>query len=151
MRSFLRRAPALLVALLPLCLFIGSVLGQQVTTTAGLPSLGSTNTWTSAQTFSPPILFVGAAPTIVASSCGTGSPVVATGSNVIRGTVTEGTLSSGCQLTFPGTFPSAPSCVVGGLTAFTIGGSAAIAAGVVTLTVVNASLSGSSFSYVCFW
>ena len=84
----------------------------------------------------------GIAPTL--SACGT-SPSI-TGAMDTRGTVTEGTASTGCVITFNVQFSPAPVCTVtspGGfaLTSYSVSTSA--------LTLVNASSPGNTYSYVC--
>jgi hypothetical protein len=96
---------------------------------------------------------IGTAPSIVASSCGTGSPAVTTGSTDVRGSFTEGTLGAGCQLTLANPYPSVPFVVASskGGTAFAVAVSAAISGTTVTITFVNASLTGAQVTYQCFW
>lgn len=87
---------------------------------------------------------LGTAPTV--SSCGTGSPTVASGSTDVAGRLTEGTSAAGCTLTFANAFATAPFCTVTSQTqlaafAFTVSTSA--------ITITNTSTSGDVIAWVC--
>ncbi len=80
------------------------------------------------------------------SSCGS-SPAIATGSSDMAGEITEGSVATGCTITFAKAFASAPFCTVteqAGLAAsYTISTSA------ITITNIGA-LSSTKLNYQCF-
>ena len=81
----------------------------------------------------------------VVSACGT-SPSLSSTASDTHGTVTEGTTSTGCVVTFNKSYATAPDCVVTSPT-----GSALTSYSVTTtaLTLVNASASGNKYTYMC--
>ncbi len=118
----------------PLTLKGGSTAGVQV-------SSGPLSTGKLYGSSSPPAL----------SACGTGSPSLSTGANDVHGKITEGTTATGCVLTFVQAFTNNPDCVVtapDGIAA-TSYSTASGGAGSAKLTIVNASATGDTFTYVC--
>ncbi len=83
------------------------------------------------------------------SSCGTGSPAVATGSTDVAGKITEGTTATGCTLTFKNSYTNVPFCTCTGETS----GVAAVLVGchatATTLVLENASATADTYTYVC--
>lgn len=100
-------------------------------------------------TLSGPLIFSGPSPSV--ANCGAGATIL-TGSTDQRGVITEGTLATGCQIILAGTYSTLPfSCVVTAFTAVNMGAQPTISGSTVTLTIVNASLSGTQASYICLW
>ncbi len=83
------------------------------------------------------------------SSCGTGSPAMATGSTDQSGQVTEGTTATGCTVALKQTHSAAPFCTC---TIQTVGG-VAVACSVVpstsALVFTNASATGDKVMWTC--
>lgn len=86
--------------------------------------------------------------TTALTSCGTGSPSIATGSTDVGGQFTEGTTAAGCTMTFKGTYTNSPFCVCtakgAAATACDASGSTAT-----SLVVTNASATGTVITYWC--
>lgn len=85
------------------------------------------------------------------SACGTGTPTMAAGSTDVAGQFTEGTTTSGCTLTFAGTYTRMPWCIC---TATTSGGATTDvdcgkATTSTTMVVANASATGDVITYHC--
>lgn len=85
------------------------------------------------------------------SACGTGTPTMAVGSTDVAGQFTEGTTTSGCTLTFAGTYTRMPWCTCTGTTS---GGAATnVDCGkgttATTMVVANASATGDVITYHC--
>lgn len=81
------------------------------------------------------------------TSCGGGSPVLATGSTDTAGQITEGSTATGCVMAFGATYGTgkAPFCTCNATTNITVGCSTTATA----LTIVNTSASGDVINYRC--
>lgn len=88
------------------------------------------------------------------SGCGTGAPVMSGGSNSVSGTITEGTTTTGCTITWTNNAGVAtprvgiPVCIVtaraAALTTYFLTGS-----GLTGLQVTNGSATGLQVDYLC--
>lgn len=81
-----------------------------------------------------------------ASSCGT-SPAVASGSSDAQGVVTEGTVATGCVVTFATAYATSPSCTVTSEAGLPI--AYAVTTSAITITNGASALSGTKFHYLC--
>lgn len=79
------------------------------------------------------------------TSCG-GSPTISSGSTDISGTVTEGTVATGCVIPFKNTHTVVPNCVVMSQTGLTF--SYTVSTTAITITNIGA-LSSTNISYNC--
>lgn len=97
-----------------------------------------------------PLIFTGAGP--VLSGCGGATTAVA-GSNSARGSITEsGVLTVGCTITFSGTYPSAPFCVVNSSNGASLSSAVTSLTGsTAALVITNVGLTGARFNYLCDW
>lgn len=82
----------------------------------------------------------------VLSSCGT-SPTLGSGSSDAQGFVTEGSVATGCTITFGAAYAAAPSCLV----TFRSGLSASYTTSTTALTITNiGALSSTGMDYQCW-
>lgn len=79
------------------------------------------------------------------SACGTG-PAITTGSTDTAGEITQGTISTGCVITFAAAYPRAPFCTVTSEAGLAF--SYVSAAGTITITNIGA-LSSTKANYIC--
>lgn len=87
---------------------------------------------------------LGTAPAL--TSCGSGSPTTNTQANDHKGTITEGTTATGCIATFHTAYATAPDCVVTSPSGAVL---TSYSTSTTALTLVNASATGDTFTYVC--
>lgn len=80
------------------------------------------------------------------SSCGGGSPAVDSTASDVAGTVTEGTTATGCTVTFFKSYQTAPHCIVTSPGGFAL---TSYSTSTTALTLVNASASGNTYTYMC--
>lgn len=83
----------------------------------------------------------------VLSSCGT-SPSLSTNSSDFAGTVTVGSVASGCTVTFGNTFTNTPTCIVSEQT-MSLTNSLAYTVSTTALTLTETSFGGVKFDFVC--
>lgn len=111
------------------------------------PIIGSTNTWTGANTFTgtttlPSALFSGTAPT----PTGTGTPTIASGSTDTSGEVTAGASATSVVITFAVAKTNAPFCVVRSQAQIT---SFAYTISTTAITITQTATSGNLIDYIC--
>lgn len=83
----------------------------------------------------------------VLSSCGTG-PSLAANSNDFMGTVTVGSVASGCTVTFGNSYASAPSCIVS-LRTMSVVNALSYTTSTTALTLTQTTFGGVLFDYIC--